>query len=91
MVYNNLLQFLKRAPQLATLCSQNGWIDNDTLRFEVLECQDKEILLAVQFDEVVMEGSGCVADRKSCYGRVSVIQNDDSSYQQIEVVLGAKE
>jgi hypothetical protein len=91
MVYNNLLQSLKRAPQLATLCTQNGWIDNDTLRFEVIERQGKEILLAVQFDEVIMEGSGCVADRKSCYGRVSVIQNNDSSYQQIKVVLGTKD
>lgn len=91
MAYSNLLQSLKEAPQLATLCTQNGWIDNDTLRFEVIERQGKEILLAVQFDEIVMEGSGCVADRKSCYGRVSVIQNDDSSYRQVKVVLGVQE
>ena len=29
-----------------------------------------EVLLAVYFDEVVMEGSGCVAAIKPCYGWV---------------------
>jgi hypothetical protein len=68
-----VLDLLRRAPQLAGLCTQNGWIDNDTLVYEVLADQPGRLLLAVQFEEIVMEGAGCVADRKACYGRVEVI------------------
>lgn len=65
-------EYLKRCPELAALCSQNGWIDNSSLRSEILGESQQETLLAVYFNEVVMEGSGCVAAIKACYGRVRV-------------------
>ena len=70
-------EYLKVCPELATLCSQNGWIDNSSLRSEILSENAYEVLLAVYFDEVVMEGSGCVAAIRPCYGRVRV-QTDNS-------------
>ena len=70
-------EYLKVCPELTTLCSQNGWIDNGSLRSEILSESPHEVLLAVYFDEVVMEGSGCVAAIKPCYGRVRV-QTDSS-------------
>lgn len=68
----NVRQYLRDCRELSQLCSQNGWIDNDTLTVEILERQSDQLLAAVQFDEVIMEGSGCVAGRVPCFGRVHV-------------------
>ena len=65
-------EYLKICPELTALCSQNGWIDNGSLRSEILSENPHETLLAVYFDEVVMEGSGCIAATKPCYGRIRV-------------------
>lgn len=80
-----VLDLLRRAPQLAGLCTQNGWIDNDTLVYEVLEDRPGRLLLAVQLEEIVMEGAGCVADRKPCYGRVEVIVTADGVPQSVRI------
>ncbi|QKT03084.1 hypothetical protein HUS23_04315 [Ectothiorhodospiraceae bacterium 2226] len=61
---------LRESPVLAGLTTQNGWVDADTLRFEVLAREGDGALVAVYFDELVMEGAGCLAARVPCYGRV---------------------
>ena len=67
----SVLACLRRAPELARLCSQNGWIDNDTLAAEVVERRpDGTLVVAVTFEEVVVEAAGCVGTRVPCYGRV---------------------
>lgn len=86
MPSDKLLDILKNAPELARLCTQNGWIDNDTLRYDVIERQSRSVLLAVQFEEIIMEGAGCVADRKPCYGRVRLKLADDGAYSDIEII-----
>lgn len=48
-------EYLKNCRELTTFCTQNGWIDNTTLRSEILNQSRHETLLAVYFDEVVME------------------------------------
>lgn len=63
-------EYLLRCRELAALCSQNGWIDDDTLSIDILEEDDDGVTCAVTFEEIVMEGSGCVAGRVPCYGRV---------------------
>jgi hypothetical protein len=60
----DLLALLKTSPELARACTQNGWIDNDTLRFDVLDDNGQELMLAVYFDEVIMEATDCAGDRK---------------------------
>jgi hypothetical protein len=67
-----LKQFLHAWPGLAALCSQNGWIDNDSLQLEVIGRQNDALIVNVQFEEIVMQGAGCVADRVSCFGRVAI-------------------
>ncbi len=86
MPSDKLLDILKNAPELARLCTQNGWIDNDTLRYDVIERQSRSVLLAVQFEEIIMEGAGCVADRKPCYGRVRLKFAGDGTNRDIEVI-----
>lgn len=80
-----IAEYLKVCPELTTLCSQNGWIDNSSLRSEILSKSSHEILLAVYFDEVVMEGSGCVATIKPCYGRVRVQTDSSGRPMRIQV------
>ena len=81
-----LREYLLACPELARLCSQNGWIDNDTLEVEVLEQGRDTVLLAVTFDEVIMEGSGCVAGRVPCYGRVRARLDARGRIESIKVV-----
>lgn len=58
--------------ELSVLCSQNGWIDTDTLSYDLIEQSASCVKLKVRFEEIVMEGSGCVAARISCYGYVDI-------------------
>lgn len=53
-------------------CTQNGWIDDDSLRYEVSAPGDDWTRINVYFTELVMEGSGCVADRVECFGQVDL-------------------
>jgi len=53
-------------------CTQNGWIDDDTLRYEVSRSNDDWTRVNIHFTELVMEGSGCVADRVNCFGQVDL-------------------
>jgi len=57
---------------LAALCTQNGWIDNDTLWLEIDHHDAEGARVSVRFEEVVMKGGGCVAKRQPCWGRVRV-------------------
>jgi hypothetical protein len=82
----NILAYLSRAPELARLCSQNGFIDNDMLRADVVESSPQDITLAVSFEEVIMEGSGCVAARQPCYGRVRLQLNPTGGIAGLQVL-----
>lgn len=79
-------EYLKSTPKLAQLCSQNGWIDNETLRYELMEQADNHAIVNVTFDEVVMEGSGCVADRVSCYGKIRLVLNPSGQIENSEFI-----
>ena len=71
-------EFFSTTPKLAELCSQNGWPDPDSLSIDVVEQiqtgfpDTSELLCAVTFDEVIMEGSGCEAGRIGCWGHYRV-------------------
>lgn len=66
---NAIDAFFRVTPRLAELCSQNGWPDADTLRVQVVEHRDGEAVCNVSFDEILVEGAGCVAGRVACWGR----------------------
>ena len=83
MTTDPVLDYLRRSRELTVFCTQNGWIDNDELSYQVLERHADKALIAVEFTEVIMEGSGCVADRIACYGRLRLRLDDHGE------VLGA--
>ncbi len=49
--------------ELTAFCAHNGWIDNKTLDYEILEKNDHHVLAFVQFEEILMEGGGRIAGR----------------------------
>ena len=78
-------EYLKICPELTAWCSQNGWIHNSSLRSEILSENPHEALLAVYLDEVVMEGSGCIAATKPCYGRIRIQTNISGKVVGIQI------
>ncbi|MDT8406574.1 MAG: hypothetical protein RQ715_04930 [Methylococcales bacterium] len=71
-----ILYFLQTTPKLAALCSQNGWIDNTSIHYEILQHQAGQCWIYVTFLESIMEGGGCQVDLKPCYGRLRLTLNE---------------
>ncbi|MDA8190753.1 MAG: hypothetical protein M0Z68_04575 [Gammaproteobacteria bacterium] len=65
-------RYFAATPAIAMLCSQNGWPDNDSLTVEILEQGEDSALCGVSFEEILVEGAGCVAGRIPCWGRFRV-------------------
>lgn len=62
--------YLRRCRELNAFCRENGWIDNDTLRWEVIERSGECLEISVTFDEVTTQGGGCVARHIERFGRM---------------------
>lgn len=77
---------LETCKELTAFCSQNGWIINDSIHYEILERNTDSLLIYVTFLESVMEGSGCQADQKSCYGRLRLKLTDKGDISGIEII-----
>ncbi len=80
-----LRELLASRRELSGLCSQNGWIDTDTIAYQVIDQSDKCVRLKVSFTEIIMEGSGCVAARIACYGQLNIDLGD--SLDQINITV----
>jgi hypothetical protein len=63
-------KYLKNCRELTRFCSRNGWIDQQSLRFTVIMESNEELIVDVEFDELLMESSGCQSERISCFGQV---------------------
>lgn len=66
----NVQEYLRACRELNRFCSQNGWIDNDTLEVQIVAKGPDRVTAAVQFEEVIMEGAGCIAGRVPCFGQI---------------------
>ncbi|MDH3899601.1 MAG: hypothetical protein OEU51_00980 [Gammaproteobacteria bacterium] len=62
--------YLKSCRELSRFCSQNGWIDNNSLHYAVTWENDNEVLVDIEFSELLMEGGGSLAGKVSCFGRM---------------------
>ena len=67
--HHALEDYFARTPRLSELCTQNGWPDPDTLTIDVIGRDGDAVLCSVSFDEVIMEGAGCMAGRMGCWGQ----------------------
>lgn len=82
----HLHEYLLSCRDLAELCAQNGWIDNDTLEYEVVDISPEAVVANVRFEEVIMEGSGCIADRISRYGKVRARLNENGKVESLKIL-----
>ena len=87
----SLHEFFSASAGVTHLCTQNGWPDPNSMRIEVLEVTDRHALCAVNFDEVIMEGSGCEAGRVACWGRFRVRLDARGRAVGAELETGGKE
>jgi len=62
--------YLKSCPELARFCSSNGWVDNESLRYTVIMENSREIVINIEFEELLMEGSGRLTRRIPCSGQL---------------------
>lgn len=69
---DQVAHWLHHTPMVARFCTQNGWVDADTLRYEIRERSDERLRVNVHFTEIVMEGAGCVAARVECFGQIEL-------------------
>ncbi|MGY6276153.1 hypothetical protein [Methylomonas sp. MgM2] len=79
-------KLLLKCKELSAFCTQNGWIIDDSIRYEVLERQPDSLLIYVTFLESIMEGSGCQCDQKPCYGRLRLKLGGDGEIVDVEPV-----
>ena len=80
-----ITHLLQNCKELSAFCSQNGWIINDSIHYEIIERHPDSLLIYVTFLESIMEGSGCQCDQKSCYGRLRLILNDQGEIIGVEL------
>jgi len=71
----NIERYLMSCRELTAFCSQNGWIDNKSLYYEIIEQNDHHIIALVQFEEILMEDSDRIAGRVPCQGRLRLTLN----------------
>ncbi len=67
--------YLRRCRELSAFCYENGWIDNETLRWEVVKHTTAELEISVTFDEITTQGGGCVARHIERFGRLRLQLN----------------
>jgi hypothetical protein len=79
-------EYLANCRELRALCSQDGFIDNDTLSVEIQAETPETVTAWVEFDEVLVEGAGCVADRVSCAGWVRLIKDTTGQIATMELI-----
>ncbi len=81
-----ILEYLRSCRKIVRLCSQNGLIDTETLRYNILELEDGAVIAAIEFEEIVSEGTGCVAAKVSCSGCMRIYLDDDGEVQDSELL-----
>lgn len=78
--------YLERCPDLVKLCSQNGWVDNESLTFEVRSFNVDEAIVTVFFDEVIKQSAGSSVDRVACFGRLRVLRDGEGMFVAAEII-----
>ena len=72
--------------ELTSFCSQNGWIDNNTLHYEIIQEDDHQIIAYVQFEEILTEASNQQASRICCQGRLRLLLDRYGQVTDVELL-----
>nr|VFJ53635.1 MAG: hypothetical protein BECKFW1821B_GA0114236_101544 [Candidatus Kentron sp. FW] len=82
----NIHEYLCSCRELSGLCSQNGWIDNETLKIDILDKEKGSVVVAVTFEEIIVEAAGCIGGKIPCQGRVRIFLDDDGNAADMEIL-----
>jgi hypothetical protein len=63
-------RYLRNCRELTRFCCRNGWIDYASLRFTVIVESSEELVVDVEFEELILEGCGTRSQRIPCFGQV---------------------
>lgn len=67
---HNIERYLLSCRELTAFCSHNGWIDTDSLCYDIIEQNDRHVIAFVQFEEVIVETAHHAGRRITCQGRL---------------------
>jgi len=62
--------YLKSCRELSRFCSRNGWIDSDSVRFTILVEIGNELIVEIEFDELLISDSDNLVGRVTCRGQM---------------------
>lgn len=62
--------YLKSCCELRRFCSQNGWIDIESLHFTIVMQTGDGLIVNIEFDELLMERPDFPALRMTCCGQL---------------------
>lgn len=67
---SSIEKYLINCRELTRFCSRNGWVDNASLRYTVIVESNEELIIDVEFDELLQESPGSESDRIPCFGQM---------------------
>nr|VFK25572.1 MAG: hypothetical protein BECKMB1821G_GA0114241_101440 [Candidatus Kentron sp. MB]VFK34475.1 MAG: hypothetical protein BECKMB1821I_GA0114274_10734 [Candidatus Kentron sp. MB]VFK76773.1 MAG: hypothetical protein BECKMB1821H_GA0114242_10744 [Candidatus Kentron sp. MB] len=82
----NIHEYLCACRELSQFCSQNGWIDNETLEVEIVKKEHGSVIAMVSFEEIIVEAAGCIGGKIPCQGRVRVFLDGDGNATGMEIL-----
>nr|VFK40973.1 MAG: hypothetical protein BECKSD772F_GA0070984_10824 [Candidatus Kentron sp. SD]VFK46767.1 MAG: hypothetical protein BECKSD772E_GA0070983_10804 [Candidatus Kentron sp. SD]VFK81378.1 MAG: hypothetical protein BECKSD772D_GA0070982_13431 [Candidatus Kentron sp. SD] len=82
----NIRQYLSTCRELSGLCSQNGWIDDETIDVHILQREKKSVIISVMFEEIIVEAAGCIGGRVPCQGRARIFLDDEENAVGMEIL-----
>nr|VFK44290.1 MAG: hypothetical protein BECKTC1821D_GA0114238_102012 [Candidatus Kentron sp. TC] len=79
-------QYLSECRELSRFCSQNGWIDNETIEIDILQKEGESVIATVMFQEIIVEAAGCIGGRVPCQGRVRIFLDENENATGMEIL-----
>jgi hypothetical protein len=78
--------YLKSCRELSRFCSRSGWVDSGSLRFTIVREIGNEVIVDIEFDELLAADSGGLARRISCRGQMRLFTDRYGHVVRAEVL-----
>lgn len=78
--------YLKSCRELARFCSSSGWIDDASLHYAIAWLDENKVLVDIEFDELLMEGTGQQPVRVACFGQMRLYLDGNGQVIRSEIL-----
>jgi len=82
---NHISAWLSACRELSALTRENGWVDDESLCWEIKRTACDFIDVAVSFEEVVVKPAGCEGERVPCFGYLRLWLDGEGEIVRAEV------